>query len=131
MQKRKTFSREFKLEAVRLLDRGEKAAADLVRELGVRRNQLYKWKEQFSAKGEAAFPGHGRRPQQDEEIVRFQEKCRRGTRQPGQTLGAPDGSSKALALARITSISSTIFSCRSALRRMFSRASVSSSRSRA
>lgn len=77
MQKRKTFSREFKLEAVRLLDRGEKAAADLARELGVRRNQLYKWKEQFGAKGEAAFPGRGRRPQQDEEIVRLKRELER------------------------------------------------------
>src|SRR5262249_22262206 len=31
------------------------------RELGVRRNQLYKWKDQLSRRGEKAFPGHGRR----------------------------------------------------------------------
>lgn len=43
MQKRKTFSREFKLEAVRLLDQGDKSAAELARELGIKRNQLYKW----------------------------------------------------------------------------------------
>jgi transposase len=42
--KRKDFSPEFKREAVRLLDAGEKPAADFARELGVRRNQLYKWK---------------------------------------------------------------------------------------
>ena len=43
--KRQTFSREFKLEAVRLLDEGKKPPAELARELGIRRNQLYKWKE--------------------------------------------------------------------------------------
>ncbi len=32
MQKRKTFTREFKLEAVRLLERGDRPAAELARE---------------------------------------------------------------------------------------------------
>jgi len=45
MSKRKQFTREFKLEAVRLLEEGNKPATQLARELGVRRNQLYKWKE--------------------------------------------------------------------------------------
>jgi len=61
MQKRKPFTREFKLEAVRLLEEGRKPAAELARELGIRRNQLYKWKEQTDAHGATAFPGHGRR----------------------------------------------------------------------
>jgi len=47
MTKRKSFSSEFKREAVRLLETSQKPAADLARELGVRRNQLYKWKEQL------------------------------------------------------------------------------------
>ena len=47
MNKRKDFSPEFKREAVRLLDAGQKPATDLARELGIRRNQLYKWKEEL------------------------------------------------------------------------------------
>lgn len=39
MKKRQTFTREFKLEAVRLLEHGDKPAADLARELGIKRNQ--------------------------------------------------------------------------------------------
>lgn len=65
MGKRESFTREFKLEAVRLLEEGKKPPADLARELGVRRNQLYKWKEQIDKKGEAAFPGQGRRSETD------------------------------------------------------------------
>ncbi|HEY1270065.1 MAG TPA: transposase [Candidatus Binatia bacterium] len=57
MRKRKDFSPEFKREAVRLLDAGEKPAADLARELGVRRNQLYKWKEELTKHAGDAFPG--------------------------------------------------------------------------
>ena len=45
MRKRSQFTREFKQEAVRLLEEGNKPAAELARELGIRRNQLYKWKE--------------------------------------------------------------------------------------
>ena len=62
MTKRQTFSREFKLEAVRLLNEGKKSGADLARELGIKRNQLYKWKDEIDTHGEEAFPGQGRRP---------------------------------------------------------------------
>jgi len=73
--KRKRYSKEFKLEAVRLLDEGNKTAADLALELGVRRNQLYKWQEQLARHEEAAFPGHGRRVQnKDAEIVRLKKE---------------------------------------------------------
>ena len=61
MTKRQSFSREFKLEAVRLLNEGRKSGADLARELGIKRNQLYKWKDEFDAHGEQAFPGRGQK----------------------------------------------------------------------
>jgi transposase len=61
MRKRTYFTREFKLEAVRLLEEGKKPASDLARELEVRRNQLYKWKEAFDKNGSEAFPGQGNR----------------------------------------------------------------------
>lgn len=60
MNKRKSFNPEFKRE-VRLLELGEKPAAQIARELGVKRNQLYKWQEEIGKHGEGAFPGHGRR----------------------------------------------------------------------
>ena len=73
--KRKRYSKEFKLEAVRLLEAGSKPAADLARELGVQRNQLYKWQEQLSKNEEAAFPGSGRRIQnKDAEIARLKKE---------------------------------------------------------
>ena len=45
-----------------MLELGEQPAAQLARELGIRRNLLYKWRDQLSAKGDAAFAGPGRRP---------------------------------------------------------------------
>ena len=60
-KQRQQFSREFKLEAVRLMEEGKKPPAELARELGLRRNQLYKWKEKADQHGINAFPGAGRR----------------------------------------------------------------------
>jgi transposase-like protein len=51
MTKRKSFTAEFKREAVPLLEASQKPPPDLARELGVRRNQLYKWKEQLGKQG--------------------------------------------------------------------------------
>lgn len=62
MNKRKTFSKEFKLEAIRLLERADKSPNDLAIDLGIRRNMLYKWQEQLRQHGEGAFQGPGRKP---------------------------------------------------------------------
>jgi transposase-like protein len=43
----KTFTREFKLEAVSLMTDSNRPTAEIAAELGIRRNQLYKWKEQM------------------------------------------------------------------------------------
>ena len=78
MKKRPSYTKEFKIEAVRLLERGEKSAAGLARELGIKRNQLYKWQEQLNAKGrDEAFPGHGRRAGPEAEVARLKREVAR------------------------------------------------------
>ncbi len=77
MSKRKDFSPEFKREAVRLLDAGQKPATDLARELGIRRNQLYKWKEELVKHGAEAFPGLGRRSGGKDEVTRLRKELER------------------------------------------------------
>ena len=62
-RKRSRFSKEFKLEAVKLLEQGEKPATQIALELGIRRNQLHKWQAELRKKGEAqAFRGPGAKP---------------------------------------------------------------------
>jgi transposase len=64
--KRKRFTKEFKLEALRLLVQGNKSGAVLAREWGVQRNQLYKWRREVQIKGEnGAFKGSGRNAHKD------------------------------------------------------------------
>jgi transposase len=57
---RKTYTSEFKREALRLLETGGKSAAQIERELGVGAGCLSRWKHQLSEKGAQAFPGQGR-----------------------------------------------------------------------
>lgn len=74
MTKRRSFSAEFKREAVRLLDSSSKPVADLARELGVPRNRLYKWKEQLTKRGDKAFPGTGRGSERSDEVSRLRQE---------------------------------------------------------
>ena len=77
---RKSFTREFKLEAVRLLELGQKPAAQLALELGIRRNMLHKWQEELRSKGSVAFGGRGRKPRdQQSENERLREELRKVT----------------------------------------------------
>jgi len=47
-KERRSFTREFKLEAVRLAAVGDKTKAKVARELGIRVNQLRQWREDFA-----------------------------------------------------------------------------------
>lgn len=78
---RTTFSKEFKLQAVALLELGQKNPTELAMELGVRRNQLYKWRDQLKAHGtEKAFAGPGRLPaDQHNELECLQRELARVT----------------------------------------------------
>ena len=57
MKGRGPYTREFKLEAVHLLQKGEKPAAQIAMELGVKRTLLYRWRDEVAARGDAAFSG--------------------------------------------------------------------------
>lgn len=65
MKKTGRYTKEFKIETVRLLKLGDKPASELARELGVKRSLLYRWKDQIEEKGDSAFSGSGR-PRNDQ-----------------------------------------------------------------
>jgi len=76
---RKTYPKEFKLEAIRLMNTSDKPASEIATELGIRRNQLYKWKEQLETKGEESLTNRRGRPpkeSQSELITLKQENDR-------------------------------------------------------
>lgn len=57
---RRQYTREFKLEALRLLETSGKSAAQIERDLGIGSGNLYRWKQKQDKDGQHAFPGHGR-----------------------------------------------------------------------
>lgn len=59
-KKRTTYSRKFKLEALSQIQESGLSVFEVADQLGLRRNQLYKWRKQQAVFGEAAFKGGGR-----------------------------------------------------------------------
>lgn len=78
VRRRKTFTKEFKLEAVRRLRETKRPATELAMELGIRRNQLYKWADQLDSRREKAFSGGGRPKKDDQsEVVSLRQENER------------------------------------------------------
>lgn len=75
MKKRGRYPKEFKIEAVRLLNLGAKPASELAMELGVKRSLLYRWRDNIEERGELAFSGSGRRKNEEiSEVARLKKE---------------------------------------------------------
>jgi transposase len=73
MERRK-FTREYKLEAVKLIkDRGV-AVSQASHDLGVHQTQLRKWVRDFASEPAEAFPGHGQMKPEQAEIARLKRE---------------------------------------------------------
>ena len=68
---RKTYTAEFKLNAVRMVTDQKLSVVEAARRLGVGENLLRIWKKAFLDQGIDAFPGHGRLSPADEELLRL------------------------------------------------------------
>ena len=74
---RKTYTREFKLQALRLLTDQGLSVAEVARRLGVGENCLRNWRAAARQQGEAAFPGQGRLSAEEEELRRLRAEAHR------------------------------------------------------
>jgi transposase len=75
--KRKRYTREFKVEAVRLSEAEDKSVADVAFDLGLHPKTLYRWRQELGVSGEEAFPGQGQMKASDEEVRRLQREVAR------------------------------------------------------
>ena len=73
-KKRRSFSQEFKLEAVRMVIDGGGSISATARGLGISENGLRRWKKLYERDAEEAFPGNGRVSSQDEEVRRLKRE---------------------------------------------------------
>jgi transposase len=65
-KEQKTFTREFKQEAVQLVRSSKKSQAQNARDLGTADSILHHWCKLFAENGEHAFPGSGHQTPQEE-----------------------------------------------------------------
>lgn len=72
--KRKTYPREFKIEAVKRMIEDRVPQAHVARELGVSVNTLAGWKRAFLEDPEQSFPGHGKQKPDDAELTRLKRE---------------------------------------------------------
>ena len=68
------FSKEFKLEAIRLAEESGKPKAQVARELGIRVNQIGKWRKQLEEQQAGASSDKGRQARLDTELKRLQRE---------------------------------------------------------
>ena len=73
MERRK-FTREFKLEAVRLIKERGVSVAEASRDLGVHGTVLRNWVKAFADDPQHAFPGQGQMKPEQLEIVRLRRE---------------------------------------------------------
>ena len=67
----KTYTQEFKREAVRLAQSSGKPITQVARELGISDSSIHQWRKELAEHGPEAFPGSG-----------HQTACLRSTRTP-------------------------------------------------
>ncbi len=73
----KTYTREFKEEAVRLALTSGKPIAQIARELGISDSAIHGWCKELTEYGKDAFPGKGHQSELEEEIRRLKRDLER------------------------------------------------------
>jgi transposase len=68
------FSKEFKLEAIRLADESGKPKAQVARELGIRVNQIGKWRKQLEEQSVGGTSDKGCPAERDDELKRLRRE---------------------------------------------------------
>jgi transposase len=71
---RRRFTREFKLEAVKLIKERGVGVAQAASDLGVHQTQLRSWVKALAEDSTQAFPGHGQMKPEQAEIARLRRE---------------------------------------------------------
>jgi transposase len=74
---RRTYTPEFKTEAVTLVTLQGYSVAEAARSLGIRENLIRNWKQALEGQGDQAVPGQGKPPAIEEELRRLRAENKR------------------------------------------------------
>jgi transposase len=73
-KEKRQYTREFKLEAVRLYEASGKSMRAIEHELGITPFLPAKWVQQYRTQEASAFPGKGKLPEKDVELQRLRRE---------------------------------------------------------
>ncbi|VAW76437.1 hypothetical protein MNBD_GAMMA12-2217 [hydrothermal vent metagenome] len=65
-QQYKTYPIEYKREVLKMVGESDRPVAEIARQLGIRRNQIYKWRDQMKKKAEGQTIKRGRPKKKDQ-----------------------------------------------------------------
>ena len=77
MKKRKAYSKQFKIDAVKLVIEQGYKLSEAARNLGIHPGVLGRWQQQNEAEGTDAFPGKGNMTPEKEELYRLRKENKR------------------------------------------------------
>lgn len=75
-KERKTYTREFKCEAVRLAEESSLPMAQVARQLGIHRNMLANWRKEVAKLDEKDFSGGGAGSTSEEELEKLRQEVK-------------------------------------------------------
>ncbi len=76
-QKRKHYSKQFKIDAVNLVTEQGFNVSEAARNLGIHHSSLRRWKRELESDGNQAFPGKGNLSAEKQELDRLRKENKR------------------------------------------------------
>jgi transposase len=71
---RRTYTKEFKLETLKLAETSEKSVSQIEREMGLPAGVIFRWQRQLRQDGDQAFPGHGNLKEAETRIEQLEKE---------------------------------------------------------
>jgi transposase len=71
---RRKFGKEFKIEAVKLVTERGMKVTEVSRDLGISKELLYRWKNDYETSGNNSFPGEGKLKPEDEDLRKLRRE---------------------------------------------------------
>ena len=76
-RKRNQYTKEYKVEAVRLIVEEGRSISEVARELGIAQSLLHRWKKKYEEGEIEPFPGKGRLSPEDDELRQLRRENKR------------------------------------------------------
>lgn len=73
-KRRRTYTKEFKLEAIGLVESRNSNASEVARSLGIEPNVLNRWLREYKADQQHSFPGLGKLKKPEEELRQLRKR---------------------------------------------------------